>query len=51
MYSIEQGKGIYIRPGVKHKILNNSNFDLEFIVVSEPESHGDRINIDDDNDS
>ena len=44
--NIEQNKGICIKPGMKHRISNNNNTDLDFIVVSEPKSHGDRVNID-----
>ncbi len=47
VYSVEQNKGILIKPKMKHRIWNNSNSDLEFIVVSEPKSHGDRIIMDD----
>jgi len=43
--SVGQNRGILIRPGVKHMILNNTDSDLEFIVVSEPNSHSDRLNI------
>lgn len=46
VYNVGQNRGISIRPGIKHRILNNSDSDLEFIVVSEPKSHGDRVNID-----
>jgi mannose-6-phosphate isomerase-like protein (cupin superfamily) len=46
IYNIEQNKGISIKPGDKHRILNNTDSDLEFIVISQPKSHGDRINID-----
>ncbi len=38
-------EGISIEPGIKHKIMNTGNTGLEFIVVSQPESHGDRINL------
>jgi len=37
------GEGIHIEKGVIHKIMNKSNVDLEFLVISEPHSHGDRI--------
>lgn len=45
-YDVGKNKGICIKPGIKHRILNNSNIDLEFIVVSEPKSYGDRVNLD-----
>lgn len=44
--SVEENKGIYIKPGIKHKITNNTASDLEFLVISAPKSHGDRINVD-----
>lgn len=46
--SIGQNQGISIKPGVRHRILNNGDSDLEFIVISEPKSHGDRVNVDED---
>jgi len=46
VYNVGQNKGICIKPRIKHRISNNSKTDLEFIVVSEPKSHGDRVNID-----
>ncbi len=45
-YNVEQNRGISIKPGVRHRISNGSYSDLEFIVVSEPQSHGDRVDID-----
>ncbi len=44
-YEVVAGKGIRIEPKQIHQIINNSNNILEFIVVSSPKSHGDRINI------
>lgn len=35
--------GIEIAPGVAHQAINESDADVEFIVVSTPPSHGDRI--------
>jgi len=37
--------GSFIKPGEQHKISNNSDKDLEFIVVSSPPSHSDRIDL------
>lgn len=37
-------ESIYIKPGMKHQMCNKSNSELRFIVISEPRSHGDRIN-------
>lgn len=39
------GEGITINPGLKHCIKNPGNSELEFLVISQPESHNDRINI------
>lgn len=35
--------GIELPPGTAHQALNESDADTEFIVVSTPPSHGDRI--------
>jgi mannose-6-phosphate isomerase-like protein (cupin superfamily) len=35
--------GIEIPPGVAHQIFNESDTDVEFHVISQPPSHGDRI--------
>lgn len=42
---VQENQGLHIKPNEKHRIFNKSNFDLEFIVISEPKSHGDRINL------
>jgi mannose-6-phosphate isomerase-like protein (cupin superfamily) len=44
-YDVNQGESIHILPGLKHLIRNDSDHDLKFLVVSEPPSHGDRINL------
>lgn len=36
-------EGIEILPGVAHQIFNESDTDLEFLVISQPPSHGDRV--------
>jgi len=35
--------GLEIPPGVVHQALNESDADVEFLVVSAPPSHGDRL--------
>lgn len=45
LYEVNENNGFHIQPNEKHKILNNTTKDLEFIVISEPKSHGDRVNI------
>lgn len=42
---IKTNEGFHILPGQKHKILNNGNEDLNFLLISEPTSQGDRVNI------
>lgn len=36
-------QGIEVPPGHKHKFKNLSQADVEFLVVSSPKSHGDRV--------
>lgn len=40
---LQADQGIEIAPQTPHQMMNRSNSDLEFIVVSCPPSHGDRI--------
>ena len=40
---IRAGSGIRIMPGTRHQIRNPSSTAVRFLVVSEPPSHGDRI--------
>ncbi len=39
------GEGLHIEVGSIHKIKNEENTDLEFLVISQPHAHDDRINI------
>jgi mannose-6-phosphate isomerase-like protein (cupin superfamily) len=39
---LHPGEGLEIAPGVPHQMNNRSAEDLEFLVVSQPPSHGDR---------
>lgn len=39
---VEKGQGIHIPPRTKHKIRNDQNRNLEFIVISQPTTRGDR---------
>jgi mannose-6-phosphate isomerase-like protein (cupin superfamily) len=43
--TVNENSGIHIKPGIKHRISNNEENDLEFLVISEPKSHVDRINL------
>ena len=38
-------EGIHIKPMIKHQIKNLSNENLEFLVISQPTSRGDRIEV------
>jgi len=40
---VRSGEGVEIPPGVSHRIRNESERDVEFLVVSSPPSQGDRL--------
>ena len=42
---VDKGNGIQILPKIKHQIQNNQSFELEFLVISQPQTKNDRINI------
>ena len=37
------GDGVWILPGMRHQIRNESREAVRFLVISQPPSHGDRI--------
>jgi mannose-6-phosphate isomerase-like protein (cupin superfamily) len=39
---VSAGEGLEIPPGARHRIANPGPDDLEFLVISQPHSHGDR---------
>ncbi|HTZ84390.1 MAG TPA: cupin domain-containing protein, partial [Candidatus Acidoferrales bacterium] len=43
IFLIPAGGGIRILPGTRHQIRNPSSTAVRFLVVSQPPSHGDRI--------
>lgn len=45
MMVVNAREGLHILPGKHHKISNNGSGELQFLVVSQPKSHGDRINL------
>lgn len=45
VHTLKTKEGIQVPPLLPHCLSNNGAEDLEFIVVSTPPSHGDRINI------
>lgn len=42
-YALQPGHGISIPPGARHQARNESDAATEFLVVSAPPSHGDRV--------
>lgn len=42
---VKANESIAISPGRKHSIANKNSDELHFLVISQPNSHGDRINI------
>ena len=42
--ALREQEGLEIRPGLRHRILNEGEEDLEFILCSQPNTTGDRIN-------
>lgn len=45
MFLLNSGESIHVEKGKKHCIANQGTADLEFLVVSEPKSHGDRTEV------
>lgn len=41
--TVQANESLHIAPGVKHHIENRSAVHLQFLVISEPKSHGDRV--------
>lgn len=41
--SLTEKEGIEVPPLIQHQIRNDSNQDVEFLVISQPNSRGDRI--------
>jgi mannose-6-phosphate isomerase-like protein (cupin superfamily) len=46
LINLNAAESLHIEKGKTHRISNLSTVDLEFLVVSEPKSHGDRTEID-----
>lgn len=45
IYTVRQGEGFHVLPGVIHRIVNHAAEPLEFILSSQPSTHNDRHNI------
>ena len=44
IFEVPAGNGIHVPAKESHQLMNKSNSELRFLVVSQPKSHGDRIN-------
>lgn len=42
---ISAGNGFHVEPGTEHQIFNHQEEGLEFLVISQPTSRGDKIDI------
>lgn len=42
-YRLQEGEGLHIAPGQIHRLSNDTEVELRFLVVSAPPGHGDRI--------
>lgn len=42
---IKENEGIYIEKNQVHQIVNNNDDDLEFLVISQPHSHKDKVTV------
>jgi mannose-6-phosphate isomerase-like protein (cupin superfamily) len=43
-YTLKPGDGIEVRPGQRHQAMNKSKGEVRMLVISQPPSHGDRVN-------
>ena len=46
-FSVKENEGFHIAAKKKHRIINNSDSDIEFILSSQPSTNNDRFNLDD----
>ena len=44
VFSVRENEGFHIPAGKKHRIINSTNADLEFILSSQPSTNNDRFN-------
>jgi len=44
VFDATEGEGIYIEAGKKHRIMNRTTKELEFILCAQPSTENDRIN-------
>jgi len=44
VFEVNAGSGVYIPRKEPHQLMNNGTVNLRFLVISQPKSHGDRVN-------
>lgn len=44
-HTLSAGDSLTVAPGSKHRIYNESEADVHFLVISSPKAHGDRVNV------
>jgi mannose-6-phosphate isomerase-like protein (cupin superfamily) len=42
-FTLHPGQGMAVPPNHPHRLVNNTDIDLSFLVISSPMSHGDRV--------
>ncbi len=45
LHSLDAREGLEVAPGMAHEVRNDSASPAEFLVISQPPSHGDRMNV------
>lgn len=45
LYKIAPQEGVEVAPGVPHQMRNDTDEEIEFLVISQPTTRGDRFNI------
>jgi mannose-6-phosphate isomerase-like protein (cupin superfamily) len=43
VHEVPVGSGLHVPAGVPHQLLNTGSENLRFLVISQPKSHGDRV--------
>lgn len=44
VFEVSAGSGIHVSAKEPHQVMNKGKLNVRFLVVSQPESHGDRVN-------
>lgn len=44
VHEVKPGNGLHVPAKEPHQLINKGSEDLVFLVISEPKSHGDRVN-------